>query len=197
LSEQATQLSATNESTEGAAKAPSVDAVVERLGELLGRLETVRDPVARETAEDLVSTLMEVYGDGLERVFDALESSTDSAASVRDQLLDDSVVASLLLIHGLYPVDLGTRVHDALEKLRPQVAAEGGKIELVDVVEGVVRLRLEEPEAGCNGGSSLEPLVAEALEHAAPDVMGIELLSAAEARKARTVHTPLPVRSRG
>lgn len=197
MSEKATQLSGATDRAEGATEAPSADAVVERLGELLGRLERVRDPVARETADDLVSTLMEVYGDGLERVFDALESSTDSAALVRDKLLDDSVVASLLLIHGLYPVDLATRVRDALEKLRPQVAAEGGKIELVDVVEGVVRLRIEESEAGCNGGSSLEPLVAEALEHAAPDVLEIELLSAAEARKARTVHTPLPVRSRG
>ncbi|MGH2701140.1 MAG: NifU family protein [Actinomycetota bacterium] len=197
MSEQATQLSGTTDRAEGARDAPSADAVVERLGELLGRLETVRDPMARETAEDLVSTLMEIYGDGLERVFDALESTEESAASARDRLLDDSVVASLLLIHGLYPVDLATRVRDALEKLRPQVAAEGGKIELIDIVEGVVRLRLEEPEAGCNGESSLEPLIAEALEHAAPDVLGIELLSAAEARKARTVHTPLPVRSRG
>jgi Fe-S cluster biogenesis protein NfuA len=100
-------------------------------------------------------------------------------------------------MHGLFPVDLRTRVRDALDKLRPQVVAEGGKLDLVEVADGVVRLRLTEPESGCNGGSSLEPLVSEALEQAAPDMLGLELLSASEARKARSAHTPLPVKSRG
>jgi len=189
--------SSANGRADGVRDAPSADALVERLAELLSRLENVRDPLARDIAQELLSTLMEVYGEGLDRIFDALDDPESPARSVRDRLLDDGVIASLLLMHGLFPVDLETRVRDALDELRPQVAAEGGTLDLVEVVDGIVRLRLAEPEAGCNGGSSLEPLVTEALGLAAPDLLGLELLSESEARKARTAHTPLPIRSRG
>jgi Fe-S cluster biogenesis protein NfuA len=189
--------SGTNGRSDGVRDEQSGDALVERLGELLSRLENVRDPLARNIAQELLSTLMEVYGEGLDRIFDALDDPETPARSVRDHLLDDGVVSSLLLMHGLFPVDLQTRVRDALDKLRPQVVAEGGMLDLVEVADGVVRLRLTEPESGCNGGSSLEPLVSEALEQAAPDMLGLELLSASEARKARSAHTPLPVKSRG
>ncbi len=190
-------LSSTNGQVDGVREAPSADELVERLGELLSRLENVRDPVARNTAEELLATLMEVYGEGLERILDALDDPETPARSVRDRLLDDGVVASLLLMHGLFPVDLETRVRDALDKLRPQVVAEGGGLDLVEVVDGVVRLSLTEPGSGCNGDSSLEPRVVDALERAAPDLLGLELLTAAEVRKARSAHTPLPIRSRG
>ena len=194
--ERAVDLS-TNGQADGVREAPSADALVERLGELLSRLENVRDPLARNTAQELLSTLMEVYGEGLERIFDALDNPETPARSVRDRLLDDGVVASLLLMHGLFPVDLETRVREALDKLRPQIVAEGGGLDLVEVVDGVVRLSLTEPEAGCTGDSSLEPRVVDALEQAAPDLLGLDLLTAAEARKARNAHTPLPIRSRG
>ena len=189
--------SSTNGRTDGVGDEQSADALVERLGELLSRLENVRDPLARNIAQELLSALMEVYGEGLDRIFDALDDPETPARSVRDRLLDDGVVASLLLMHGLFPVDLETRVRDALDKLRPQVVAEGGNLDLVEVVDGVVRVSLTEPQSGCTGGSSLEPLVTEALEQAAPDMLGLELLSASEARRARSARTPLPVKSRG
>ena len=195
--DRAMEPSSTNGRADGVGDAPSADALVERLGELLSRLENVRDPLARNIAQELLSALMEVYGEGLDRIFDALDDPETPARSVRDRLLDDGVVSSLLLMHGLFPVELETRVRDALDKLRPQVGAEGGKLDLVEVVDGVVRVRLIEPESGCNGGSSLELLVTEALEQAAPDMLGLELLSASEARKARSAHTPLPIKSRG
>ena len=193
------ELTSTNGRADGAVNAPSADAIVERLGELLERLESVGDPAARATAEDLVSTLMEIYGEGLERIFDALTEETPAVA-VRDALLDDGVVASLLLIHGLYPVDLETRVREAVDALRPQVLAEGGKIELVSLDDGVARFLLEEAPGSSSGcaaeSATLEMDLIGALEQAAPDLLGVELLSAAEARKARAPRTPLPIQSR-
>lgn len=193
------ELTSTNGQADGAVNAPSADAIVERLGELLERLESVGDPAARATAEDLVSTLMEIYGEGLERIFDALTEETPAVA-VRDALLDDGVVASLLLIHGLYPVDLETRVREAVDALRPQVLAEGGKIELVSLDDGVARFLLEEAPGSSSGcaaeSATLEMDLIGALEQAAPDLLGVELLSAAEARKARAPRTPLPIQSR-
>jgi len=193
------ELTSTNGQADGAVNAPSADAIVERLGELLERLESVGDPAARATAEDLVSTLMEIYGEGLERIFDALTEETPAVA-VRDALLDDGVVASLLLIHGLYPVDLETRVREAVDALRPQVLAEGGKIDLVSLDDGVAQFLLEEAPGSSSGcaaeSATLEMDLIGALEQAAPDLLGVELLSAAEARKARAPRTPLPIQSR-
>ena len=46
-------------------------------------------------------------------------------------LVEDGVVASLLLIHGLYPVALETRVREALEAVRPYMESHGGDVELL------------------------------------------------------------------
>ena len=143
---------------------------------------------------------MEIYGDGLERIFAALESDVP-ASNIRDDLLDDGVVASLLLIHGLYPVALETRVREVLDSLRPQVSAEGGRLDLVSLEGGVACLLFEEAAGSSNGcatgSSSLETDLIHALEQAAPDLLGVDLLTAAEARRARASRTTLPIQSRG
>ena len=53
---------------------------VERFQELIARLESIGDVEARGTAEDLVATMLELYGEGLERIVHALEA----APEVRD-----------------------------------------------------------------------------------------------------------------
>jgi len=44
---------------------------------------------------------------------------------------------------------LREEVEEVLEEVRPYLRAEGGDIELVDVVDGVVRVRLKGACAGC------------------------------------------------
>ena len=43
------------------------------------------------------------------------------------------------------------KVEKALEKIRPALVADGGNIELVDVTDGVVKVRLKGACAGCMG----------------------------------------------
>ena len=88
-------------------------------------------------ADELVASVMQLYGEGLERIFAEL----DGAPAIRDRLTDDGVVASLMLIHGLYPVDLETRVQEALETVRPYMESHGGDVELVGVEDGVAQTR--------------------------------------------------------
>jgi Fe-S cluster biogenesis protein NfuA len=40
-------------------------------------------------------------------------------------------------------------VQSVLDKIRPQLQADGGDVELVDVVDGVVKVRLKGACAGC------------------------------------------------
>jgi Fe-S cluster biogenesis protein NfuA len=41
------------------------------------------------------------------------------------------------------------KVEDALKKIRPALQADGGDVELVDVVDGVVKVRLTGACGGC------------------------------------------------
>ena len=153
---------------------------VERFQELVARLESIDDIEARGMAEDLIGTMLELYGDGLERIVHALEV----APEVRDELAQDGVVASLLLIHGLFPVPLAERVEAALESVRPYMESHGGGVELVRLEDGVAHLRLRGSCDGCHASAStLELAIKEALDEAAPDLDGIEVEGVVEARQ--------------
>ena len=45
--------------------------------------------------------------------------------------------------------DLKNRVQMAINKVRPSLQADGGDIELVDVIDGIVKVRLKGACAGC------------------------------------------------
>src|SRR3954452_14412675 len=113
--------------------AVTVPSAVERFQELASRLDSIADAEARATAEELVATMLELYGEGLKRIVRAL----DAVPEVRDALARDGVVASLFLIHDLHPVPLAGRVEAALESVRPYMDSHGGGVELVALEDGV------------------------------------------------------------
>jgi Fe-S cluster biogenesis protein NfuA/nitrite reductase/ring-hydroxylating ferredoxin subunit len=156
--------------------APEPDALVARVEELTAQLEAIGDPFARSCAEELAGALMGLYGEGLERIFETLEAEGPALADVRERLAADGVVASLMLIHGLYPVPLETRVREALDSVRPYMESHGGNVELLGIEAGVARLRLE---GSCNGcpasASTMELAIEQALQDAAPDLEGIDV----------------------
>ena len=157
---------------------------VERFQKLVARLESIDDDEARGIAEELVGTMLELYGEGLERIVHAL----DAAPEVRDGLAQDGVVASLLLIHGLYPVPIAERVQAALESVRPYMESHGGGVELVGLEGGIAHLRLHGSCDGCPASAStLELAIRDALDEAAPDLDGIEVEGVVEAKRAKPV----------
>jgi len=146
------------------------DELVGRVQALTAEIEALPDPAARATADALAAAIVQLYGEGLERIFAALEPA------VRAQLADDGVVASLMLIHGLYPVDLETRVAEALETVRPYMESHGGDVELLGIEDGIAQLRLTGSCSGCAASqSTLELAVERALEATAPDLLGLDV----------------------
>jgi Fe-S cluster biogenesis protein NfuA/nitrite reductase/ring-hydroxylating ferredoxin subunit len=144
--------------------------LVGRVQELTAQVEALGDPEARELADELAAAIVQLYGEGLERIFGALEPEVVATLS------GDGVVASLMLIHGLYPVDLETRVHEALESVRPYMDSHGGNVELLGISEGIAHLRLEGSCSGCAASqSTLELAIERALEQSAPDLLGIDV----------------------
>jgi Fe-S cluster biogenesis protein NfuA/nitrite reductase/ring-hydroxylating ferredoxin subunit len=150
--------------------------LVERVQELTARLEEIPDLEARMVADELAAAIVQLYGEGLRRIFAALEDDGASAAAVRAGLVDDGVVASLMLIHDLYPVPLEERVRAALDEVRPYLDSHGGDVELLGFEDGVVRLKLVGHCRTCAASTAtLEMVVEDALRAAAPDLAGMEV----------------------
>ncbi|MFF2084494.1 NifU family protein [Nocardia sp. NPDC058176] len=143
------------------------------------RIETLLDAssaggvVARERAEQLVREVSDLYGAGLARILDLVDQG------VRERLVADDLIASLLLVHGLHPHDVDTRVRAALDSVRPYLGSHGGDVELLGVHEGVVRLELSGSCRTCPSSSvTLELAVEDAVRAAAPEIESIEVAAA-------------------
>jgi Fe-S cluster biogenesis protein NfuA len=150
--------------------------LIERVQRLTAELERVRDPRARELAEELAAAVLEMHGAALEQMLEAVDDEA------RARLADDGLVGSLLLIHGLHPVPIEERVRAGLEQVRPYMESHGGDVELLAVEDGVARLRLMGSCDGCAASSStLELAVERALEETAPDLLGLEVEGAVAA----------------
>ena len=71
--------------------------------------------------------------------------------------------------------DMKTRVEAALDEVRPYLAADGGGVELVEVVDGVVRVRLQGHCAGCPGAQmTLSMGIERKLKELIPEVKSVE-----------------------
>lgn len=153
----------------------------ERIEALLNA-SSVHGAAARERAEELVRQLTSLYGEGLARILRILESTGFLKQPLWDELVADDVVAGLLLIHGLHPDDVQTRVESALESVRPYLATHGGDVQLLEVTDDtVVSLRLLGHCDGCPSSSvTLELAVESAVQAAAPEITSIEVSAGAK-----------------
>lgn len=138
--------------------------------------------VARERSEELVRLVTDFYGAGLERLLDLVYEQGKLGDETLAALAADDLVASLLLVHGLHPYSVETRVEQALESVRPYLGSHGGDVELLGVTDdGVVGLRLLGSCDGCPSSSAtLKLAVQGAVEAAAPEITTIEVRSADE-----------------
>ena len=152
------------------------EALIERFQELTASLERIDDPLARRSAEELIGVVLDLYGEGLRRIFDGLVEEGEPTAELRRRLADDGVVASLMLIHDLYPVSLEDRVQEALESVRPYMESHGGNVELIGLADGMARIRLSGSCDGCPASSAtLELAIKQALDEHAPDLEALEV----------------------
>ncbi len=145
----------------------------ERIEELVNKLERASDPELHTATLELVQSVMELHGAALEHVLDIVSQDSEGE-NVIGKFLEDDLVASVLLLHGLHPEDIETRVLRALDKVRPFLQSNGGDVELVSVVDGVAKLRVQKEAGGCGSTvASLKGAVEDAVTEAAPDAAQI------------------------
>ena len=165
-----------------AAEATGGQELLERVEQLTAAIDAAADPFVRGTVDELVTAIIELYGEGLARIVDLV---SEDEALLR-ALAQDSVIGSLLLIHDLYPVPLETRVQEALASVRPYMESHGGDVELLRLEDGIAHLRLVGHCHGCPASAAtLELAIKEAIDDAAPDLLGLEVEGVAEPKPVR------------
>lgn len=147
--------------------------LVGRVEGLLEEVEALADPASREKATEVVSALLDLYGEGLARIIEQVAERDDG--TVAEAMASDELVSHLLLLHGLHPVAAEARVRQALEEVRPYLESHGGNVELLAVEDGTARLRLEGSCSGCpSSAMTLKLAIENAIAKSAPDILEVE-----------------------
>jgi Fe-S cluster biogenesis protein NfuA len=153
-----------------------------RMEELIHALdETADSPICRR-ARELVQIVLQMHGNALERLLDLIHDDPLTGQQLIDRLADDPLISNLLVLHGLHPLDLETRVRRALDSVKPRLGLHGGDVDLLGVTqESVVKLRLEGNCHGCPSSRiTLKSSIEEAIYAAAPDVTALEVEGAVD-----------------
>ena len=134
------------------------------------------DPNLRSKAVELVQALMDFHGAGIDRMMEITANKGAAGFAIFDEFANDDLVGNMLLLYGLHPLDIETRIKNALEKVRPSLNLHEGNVELFSVKDGVVNLRLQGNCDGCPSSAlTLKHTIEEAIYAAAPDVIAIEV----------------------
>jgi len=147
--------------------ADAAELAAAQVDRLLAELRGSSDPRAAAAAEELACCLVQLYGDGLQRIVEIVGPEGGAA------LCADPLVESLLLVHDLHPVPAGTRIARALESVRSRT----GEVDYLGIDDSaVVRLRLRTAGHGCGSSAQSVRVVLEtAVRAAAPEVAGVEV----------------------
>ena len=133
-------------------------AEVERL---IGILTGHADPTVGETATALLGRIDLVHRAALTRLMGAIQSMAGDAFVNR--LTADPAIRLLLMSYDLLAVDRRTLAEEALDTVRGHLHAHGVDVELVDVLGGVVSVRLHGVPAGHPAHDGAQRDVEEAL----------------------------------
>jgi Fe-S cluster biogenesis protein NfuA/nitrite reductase/ring-hydroxylating ferredoxin subunit len=157
-----------------------------RIQEIVAQIDAMPNPAARELMQECMESVLSFYGDGIARMLELVKRSGIGGQKAYDDLIHDGVVGGLLLIHGLHPRDLETRLREALDKVRPYMESHGGNVELLSLQNDFARLRLQGSCKTCPSSAvTLELAVRHAIEEACPDLVGFEVEGATAAETAR------------
>ena len=148
----------------------------ERIQKLLEKIEALPYPGAKELIQECMEAVLAFYGLGLSRILQIVSGAGPEGRKVHRDLIHDDIIKGLLLIHDLHPLDLETRLRDALDKVRPYLKSHGGNVELINLENDIARLRLQGTCQSCASSSiTLELAIRHAIEEACPDLVHFEV----------------------
>lgn len=152
-----------------------------QLGTLVGELDQMPGAGSKVATRELVQLLMEVHGAGLERMIELLsepgvEPGRPGSAIIH-RFGQDPIVRSLLLLYGLHPDTLETRVLQALDALKGRLRKFDSEVKLVSIHDGVVQLRLQTGHARGSTIKDLRAIVEGGIYDFVPDLASLTILA--------------------
>lgn len=147
---------------------------MQRIGGLVQELESIADPAVRASTKNLVQSIMDLHGRVLEKALDVVANAGEPGMTIIDRLGDDPLVSSVLILYGLHPEDIQSRVVKAIDRIRPQFRKQGCEVELLEVNDGAIRLRVETGSHSCGStAKTLQATMEGAIYDAAPDLTSL------------------------
>lgn len=148
---------------------------IQKIGQLVHDLESVADPAARSATKELVQLLMDMHGAGLERFMEIVHQSGEGARTI-DELAEDPLVSSLLVLYGLHPDDLQTRVERKLKQMDSKLHKMGAEASLVSAQDGNLLLKARVNGHSCGSTArSVQTLLEDAIYEVAPDLASLKV----------------------
>jgi Fe-S cluster biogenesis protein NfuA len=145
---------------------------MQRIEELIAAIQEHANPVVRASAVEMVRVLLDVHRAGLAEMLEQISGQGEPGQAIVNGFVNDDLISRLLLLHGLHPVDLETRVRKALDRVRPLLQAHGAGAELAEATNEAVRLQVSQ------GGEEVHQVLEQAILDAAPDVLRVEFVDA-------------------
>lgn len=154
-----------------ASPAPELPAEFQHLLEWIGagveRMERIEDEKTRDEVFALLEGIDVLHRQGLGRILDLI--ATLGGQQAVERISQDPIVRTLLEMYDLPETDERTQVERALEGVYPYFQSHGGKLEVLGVENGRVRVRLSGSCEGCPGtATTLQRVVEEALREGFP-----------------------------
>ena len=147
---------------------------MERVGKHVANLASAADNPVSLAAADLLRTLNELHSEALQRMLSLINSGGESYRSLREQFLHDDLIRSMLFYYDLHPIDLQTRVVEAVGNLLPLIESYGGFVSISNISNEQVTLRLEVSNSSVpSPAAMLKDLLEHAIVVTAPDVSEI------------------------
>jgi Fe-S cluster biogenesis protein NfuA len=149
---------------------------IARIETLTATLERCQDPEARAASRELVGALLDLHGAGLAKVLELTSGAGVAGRAIVSSFARDGLVANLLLLHGLHPENLESRIRSALDGLRSRIGTQA-RVDLLGLEGDSLRLRLSRDCGGCPSSSlAIKKTIEDALLAAAPDLATIEFI---------------------
>jgi Fe-S cluster biogenesis protein NfuA/nitrite reductase/ring-hydroxylating ferredoxin subunit len=160
----------------GNSRGSDINTLGERVQVLLERIDQMPPGGAKELIQECMEAVMAFYGQGLNSILQIVRNAGSEGSKVYRDLIHDDVIQGLLLIHDLHPLTLEVRLREALDKVRPYLKSHGGNVELIQLEEGVAKLRLLGTCQSCASSSvTLELAIRNAIERACPDLVHFDV----------------------
>jgi hypothetical protein len=152
------------------------EGALRRVEDLVATLDALPETHARDVARSLMEAVLDLHGLALARI-SAIVATAGQGDALLEAFAADEQVAAVLLLYGLHPQTPQVRVKKALDAFGATLRAQGADVALVEIADGVARLRLRIPGASREQATMLRREVEAVIVAAAPDLDEIAILN--------------------